>query len=99
MKGINPQFYIVIAEAQTVKFYTIGQVNYQRIPHGGNVRCKDCAVKPGQLHVPCCDKEVCPNCDCQLISCDCKVTIPSNEKMSGWLQTQKESCWRLMGKI
>jgi len=34
-------------------------------------RCRDCAVKVGQLHVPTCCVERCPACGGQAISCLC----------------------------
>jgi len=35
------------------------------------VRCHDCDVEEGQLHILGCDMERCPMCLGQLISCDC----------------------------
>jgi hypothetical protein len=37
--------------------------------------CPDCAVIPGQFHVPSCDTEECPNCGRQLISCGCLLEV------------------------
>lgn len=33
--------------------------------------CHDCATPPGGLHHPGCDAEICPFCECQVISCGC----------------------------
>ena len=39
-----------------------------------NKYCHDCNVenKRGNLHIFCCDVEMCPRCGGQLLSCDCK---------------------------
>jgi len=34
-------------------------------------KCHDCHVAPGELHVPGCDVEVCPDCGGQWIACGC----------------------------
>lgn len=34
-------------------------------------RCRDCNVAEGGFHHPGCDKEECPKCKGQLISCGC----------------------------
>jgi uncharacterized protein YcnI len=68
-----------IADAQNEKTYKFGDVALARIPYGseaqdwhaGRAPCHDCAVVKGQLHVPGCDVEQCPQCDGQAISCDC----------------------------
>lgn len=39
------------------------------------MRCPDCNVEPGQLHVPGCDIERCPRCHCQAIGCDCIYVV------------------------
>lgn len=38
--------------------------------------CHDCAALKGQYHVPGCDVERCPQCDGQLIFCDCDIEFP-----------------------
>ena len=35
-------------------------------------RCPDCRVRPGGFHHPGCDREKCPRCGRQLISCGCR---------------------------
>lgn len=37
-----------------------------------NGRCTDCNVAVGGRHHPGCDREKCPACGGQLISCDCR---------------------------
>lgn len=73
--------------AQTIHTYTIDGRQYPRVRYGrerpnfhGDLRaCHDCAVIPGELHVPGCDVERCPACDGQSIACDCKVDWPGDE--------------------
>lgn len=36
--------------------------------------CIKCNAKFGRYHHPWCEKETCPNCTNQLISCDCRIT-------------------------
>lgn len=69
-----------IALAQQVSVYEIDGQAYQRLPYGQGdwwehgapaPLCHDCAVIPGQLHVPGCDMEECPKCHGQAISCGC----------------------------
>jgi hypothetical protein len=38
------------------------------------LRCGDCGVIEGQLHIKGCDMEHCARCGCQSISCDCDVS-------------------------
>lgn len=42
---------------------------HKRIPHSGHLRCHDCAVEPGQLHVQSCTIERCPVCGGQAWGC------------------------------
>lgn len=35
------------------------------------MKCPDCAVALGEMHIPGCDLETCPRCGRQAISCDC----------------------------
>jgi hypothetical protein len=77
---IVPRFAAQIVTAQYLRRILIDGKSYQRISFGdegdlfgkrdsGN--CHDCAVTPGQLHVPGCDAEACPRCKGQAITCDC----------------------------
>jgi hypothetical protein len=67
-----------IRHAQTVTTYVIGGRQYPRIRFGrerprapDKLTCHDCAVVPGEFHVPGCDVERCPACHGQAIACDC----------------------------
>ena len=69
-----------IAAAQAITSYEINGVAYPRIRYGCEAEdwgaasgrpCHDCAVRPGQYHVPSCDAERCPACHGQAISCAC----------------------------
>ena len=68
-----------IRKAQEMTHYEIASQVYRRIPYGQErprwsteVACHDCAVIPGQLHVPGCDVEQCPACGGQAIACSCE---------------------------
>jgi hypothetical protein len=70
---------LVLAEAQDDRTYSIAGEVFERIPFGkdyaaeasGLPSCRDCAAARGQLHVPICCCEQCPNCGGQAIGCDC----------------------------
>jgi hypothetical protein len=67
-----------IERAQTQTHYPIGGELFIRIKYGdecfgwraGTTPCYDCGVTKGQLHIPSCDVEECPNCHTQLLSCE-----------------------------
>ena len=42
-----------------------------------NHPCPDCAVAPGERHVPGCDVERCPACGWQRIGCQCRSDLPA----------------------
>jgi hypothetical protein len=49
-----------------------GKGPLKRLPYDGDgQKCHDCNVRPGQLHHPGCDMELCPACRGQAISCGC----------------------------
>ena len=50
------------------KDYEIQQIHLER--YGC---CGDCGARPGEVHIPICDEERCPNCKEQLNSCDCTI--------------------------
>ncbi len=70
-----------IWNAQQDRIRVIAGRRFQRVPYGREGRgwhasdgpCHDCAVTPGQLHVPGCDVERCPACRGQMITCGCVV--------------------------
>jgi hypothetical protein len=70
-----------MAKAQLQPTTEIGGREYQRLAHAGATRCRDCAVRPGQLHVEQCCVERCPVCKVgQAISCSC------HEAAEWWVQ-------------
>lgn len=51
----------------------VGRGPVKRIPSSEPENCHDCGAPPGGLHHVGCDREMCPVCRGQLISCDCEV--------------------------
>jgi hypothetical protein len=78
-----------IVEAQKTKSYTVGDKVFTRVPYGqekawlvidphfASIPCHDCAVLKGQLHVPGCDVEECPNCGEPAFGCGCLACVPN----------------------
>jgi hypothetical protein len=72
-----------ILSAQEIRTVKLRAGEKARTPFGEEMEyathpsryCPDCAVIPGQLHVPSCDTEECPNCRHQLISCGCLLEV------------------------
>jgi hypothetical protein len=70
----------------TVAEYQIAGQDYARLPYGGPhdgwireeigelaATCWDCGTPLGALHHPCCDRERCPRCLGQVLSCACPI--------------------------
>jgi len=70
-----------IDRAQTLTHYPIGGELFTRIKYGDEcfgwradkTPRHDWGVTKGQLHIPSCDVEECPNCHTQLLSCECDL--------------------------
>lgn len=71
-----------IVAAQAVTTYTLNGRQVARVAYARdgveclvNQPCFDCAVLPGQLHVPGCELERCPVCGGQVVNCGCLDTL------------------------
>src|SRR4030095_7326906 len=79
--AMAPESRAEIERAQTLTHYPIGGELLTRTRYGDEcfgrrsdtAPCHDCGVTKGQLHIPCCEVEECPNCHTQLLSCDCNL--------------------------
>lgn len=74
--NLSPEWRERMAAAQLDTHTLIGARRVARRPYGGEhehqgARCRDCAVKVGELHVKGCVVERCPSCGGQAIICDC----------------------------
>ena len=49
-----------------------GQETYPMVAPGSNL-CPCCSTVRGQLHEPLCEREQCPICKQQVMSCDCGI--------------------------
>ncbi len=79
-----------IAAAQEMPEYEIEGKRYSRIPYDYQMvnPCHDCGVVIGQLHVPGCDMEQCPQCHGQAIACHCNY-------FPGDCEQSKRAIWEL----
>ena len=75
-----------IRAAQEITTYEIGGREFARIRFGHErppvdlgIACHDCAVVPGEYHVPGCDVERCPACRLQAIACPCTGELEQAE--------------------
>jgi hypothetical protein len=69
-----------IVEAQEKSWYAVRtmlpRIAWGNEPHNKRRKvraCNDCAVLPGQYHVPRCDQEYCPACGAQVLGCACDL--------------------------
>jgi hypothetical protein len=69
-----------LGEAQRLTWYVSESASAPRIVFGietdpmvtpGNDLCPCCSAARGQLHEPLCEREQCPVCKQQVMSCDC----------------------------
>jgi hypothetical protein len=75
-----------LEEAQRLTWYVSDTASAHRIAFGaetyplvtmGNGLCPCCSAARGQLHEPLCEREQCPVCRQQVMSCDCDF-LPDN---------------------
>jgi hypothetical protein len=48
---------------------------YDRNRNDGDSVCNDCGAAPGAYHNGRCDRERCPKCRQQILTCDCEVFL------------------------
>jgi hypothetical protein len=58
--------------------------------------CVDCGAKYGEVHIPPCEYERCPECTGQLLSCACAVTALGSE-WDEWMNHRDDAYERLFG--
>jgi hypothetical protein len=76
---ISKEWQAQIDAAQDITHDEVAGTQYPRKPYGCEVenpkpRCRDCAVKVGQLHVIGCCVELCAVCGGQAWGCSCYAT-------------------------
>ena len=71
-----------LQEAQRQTHYRVSDQDVPRIHFGderypmvspGDGLCSCCSAARGQLHEPLCEREQCPVCKLQVMSCDCDI--------------------------
>lgn len=81
---------------------TINGKHYDPIPYEPlpelkkikGLRCHDCGIRPGGIHHQGCDMEQCPNCNGQLISCDCDIEDSEDEDDFNICTSQSNISWQ-----
>jgi hypothetical protein len=64
-----------VSETRSGKRISFGTENYFAV--SGTGLCPCCSAARGQLHEPLCEREQCPVCKLQVMSCDCDF-FPEN---------------------
>ena len=67
-----------VRSVQRIKTYTIEERVYNRIPFDKERTCTGCGVRPGQLHIPGCEEELCPACRGLAAICGCAYDYPDD---------------------
>ena len=71
-----------LESAQRLAIYRVGGRNIARLRFGeetnpmitpGHGLCQCCSTARGQFHEPLCEREQCPVCRQQVMSCDCPI--------------------------
>ena len=71
-----------LESAQSLAFYRVDGRNVSRLRFGeetfpmvtaGHGLCECCSAARSQFHEPLCEREQCPICEQQVLSCDCSI--------------------------
>ena len=89
--SVSDEWQKKIEDSQGLTHYRVADRYVLRVKYGSEADdwgandhpCFDCAAAKGQLHVPGCDGEECPNCGGQAISCNCEIDIDSATGLVG----------------